>query len=64
MLAAINLDDDTLTQTREIDNEISDWRLTAEMQVALRAKLPQTNPQFDLLRGQAFPQFSCRWISH
>ena len=56
VLLPIQLDDDTLPEAGEIDDEPVDRDLAAEMEAERDDALPQPVPELHLLRGHAFAE--------
>src|ERR1043166_4636418 len=63
MLTAIDLYDETLLETDEIDDMAVARGLSAEVESAL-APGAQMNPQLDLLRGHSFAKAARDFVSH
>jgi hypothetical protein len=63
VLRAVDLDDEPVTQTDEIEDLTPAWRLTAEV-VPVRTQLTQAQPKLDLLRGHAPAQLARALVGH
>ncbi len=63
MLTAVDLDDEALLETDEIDDIVIARSLAAEVESPFSPGA-QVNPQFHLLRGQSFAKAARDFVSH